>query len=171
VTTYYQFAPSASANPPFSFSPTLDGLQYNATVTWSIFGQRWYINLTASDGTLILTTPRVGSATGIALENLEWNAGTVTATVSVPHGLQVGNVIPLTISGATPDAYNGLVDCLITGPLTFTYALPSDPGMASVFGAQSYDVNLVGGVPNENGDYFTSTLVFREQSQTFETNP
>jgi hypothetical protein len=171
VTSYYQFAPSASANPPFSFSPQLDGVQYNATVTWSLFGQRWYLNLVALDGTPILTTALVGSPTGIALENLEWSGGVVTATTSTPHGLKVGRVISLTISGATPDGYNGFFACQITGPQKFTYALATNPGMATVFGFENYNVNLVGGVADENGNYFSSTLVFRESAQTFETNP
>jgi len=64
-----------------------------------------------------------------------------------------------------------LVNALITGPATFTYPIASNPGAATVFGTASYDINLIGGVPNQNGVPFSSTLVFRDASQQFETSP
>ena len=61
MTTYTDFAPSATEVPPFQFAPTLDGEVYNATATWNVFGQRWYLNIYSSSGDLILATPIVGS--------------------------------------------------------------------------------------------------------------
>ncbi|TKI08340.1 phage baseplate plug family protein [Martelella alba] len=59
ATTYIDFkSPTSGA---FSFKPTLDGALYNATVTWNIFGQRWYLNIFDSNSTLVLTLPMVGS--------------------------------------------------------------------------------------------------------------
>ncbi len=44
MTVYVQFAPTPEG--PFQFSATLDaGETYNCTVTWNIYGQRWYLNL------------------------------------------------------------------------------------------------------------------------------
>jgi len=212
VTTIVPFVPSATS--VFSFQATLDGDPYNATVTWSLFGQRYYINLAASDGTTILTTALVGSPPPLQLIGLSWADGLVTAmtgavvTVAIPgtgpgaftataapftatagvsgyadydlelkitagvsHGLRVGSVVPLTIAGALPDAYNGLVDALITGPVSFTYALANDPGVATSFGRASYDLNLVGGVQDVNGNYFSSSLVFRQAAMQFEITP
>jgi len=42
---------------------------------------------------------------------------------------------------------------------------------ATVFGVANYNFNLVGGFQDENGNYFTSTLVFRESSNQFEGSP
>ena len=206
MTTVVPFVPSTSA--AFSFQATLDGNPYNAVVTWSLFGQRYYLNLTASDGTPILTTALIGSPSPLQLIALSWANGLAIAqtgtvvTVNVPgsgptlitagtagtgaiidtdveleitaglaHGLRIGSVVPLVISGVTPDAYNGEVDALVTSPVAFTYPIASNPGIATVFGRASYDFNLIGGVTNENGEFFTSTLVFRQQAQQFEISP
>jgi hypothetical protein len=171
VTTFTDFVPSTVA--PFSFSPTLDGQTYNVTVTWLLFGKRFYINVYALDGSLVCSRPMVGSPTGIALENLMWNelTGLVTAVASAPHGYKIGTVVGLTVAGAAPTAYNGLVDALITGPDTFTYPLAANPGAATAFGTASYNVNLIGGMSNSSGNPFASTLVFRQQSQQLEVSP
>ena len=160
TTTYYPFQPSSVA--PFSFQPTLDGDTYNATVTWSVFGQRWYLNIYALDGTLVVSEGLSASPTGLSLQSLSWARGRAYAMTIDPHGLNIGGLVGLTISGASPDAFNGLQSCLITGPSTFTYPLSPNPGQVTMTGAASYNVNLVGG-------YFTaSTVVFRDQTQTFE---
>lgn len=43
------------SNAPFQFIATLDGQQYTCTVTWNVFGQRYYLNIFTLDGTRILT--------------------------------------------------------------------------------------------------------------------
>jgi len=169
MTTFFTFQPSTSA--PYQFQPVLDGATYNATVPWLAFGARYYLNLVASNGTLVLYRALSGSPTGVALQAISWANGRAQALTAAPHGYKTGRIISLTVSGCSPSAYNGIVQALITGPSTFSYALASNPGAASALGNASYDVNLIGGVPNENGDQFTSTLVFREQSQQFEVNP
>lgn len=162
MTTYTNFVPSTVA--PFEFQPVLDGQTYRVVVTWLLFGARFYINVFALDGTLVVSRALVGSPSGIALQALSWAGGLVTATASAPHGYRIGSIVELTISGAAPDAYNGQVQAYIVSPVAFTYPLASDPGMASVFGAASYNLNLVGG-------YFSSTLVYRAATQQFEVNP
>ena len=58
-----------------------------------------------------------GSPDGIAVESLSWSTdGTAPATTTAPHGYKVGTVVALTIAGAVPNGYNGLVDALISGP-------------------------------------------------------
>lgn len=57
--TYTQFRPSLNQN--FSFSPTLDGAQYTVLVTWSLFGQRWILNLYTLQGVLVVEMPLTGS--------------------------------------------------------------------------------------------------------------
>lgn len=165
----FDFAPSSAA--PFQFQPVLDGNPYTATVPWVLFGARYYLNLVASDGTPIIYTAIPGSPTGLDLQALSWANGRALATVATPHGYKTGRIISLTVAGCSPAAYNGAVEALITGPSTFSYALAANPGPATAFGRASYDINMLAGVPNENGDIFTSTLVFREASQQFEVNP
>lgn len=57
--TITAFQPTASA--PFQFQATLDGQVYTVIITWGLFGQRWYTNIYALDGTRILTLPLIGS--------------------------------------------------------------------------------------------------------------
>lgn len=162
MTTVYDFAPSAVS--PFQFGPTLDGQQYNVTVTWLLFGKRYYVNVFALDGTLVVSLPLVGSPTGISLASLAWKAGKVTATTLEPHGFKPGRPLTLTVSGATPDGFNGTVLALPTGPSTFTYPLAADPGTATIFGTESQDVDLMAG-------YFASRMVFREPAMQIEVSP
>lgn len=161
--TIFPFAPSTAA--PFQFQPVLDGTTYNAVVTWSLFGQRYYINLYDLDQNLIFCLPVIGSPDGLQLQTLAWLQGVVAATVQAPHGLPIGATVALTVAGCTPDAYNGLFSALVTSPTTFSYQLTNDPGLNTVAGTVSKNINLAGG-------YFgTSTLVFRNSSQQFEVNP
>lgn len=160
--TVTDFVPSTVA--PFQFSPTLDGATYNVIVTWSLFGRRFYINVYALDGTLVLSTALVGSPTGFVLQTITWDRGRATATAVSPHGLKVGKTVDLTITGAAPDAYNGQVQAFITGPATFSWPLAQDPGAATATGSAAYGINLVGGL-------FASTLIYREASNRFEVSP
>lgn len=70
-----------------------------------------------------------------AISTIVWSGGTVTVTTTAPHGMTVSDVVNLTIAGVTPTGYNGTDQiCTITGASTFTYALVSNPGVASVPG-------------------------------------
>lgn len=170
MTTFTNFVPSTSQ--AFSFQPVLDGQTYNATVTWNVFGQRWYLNLYSLNGVLIVSQPLIASPSGVTIESLSWSTiGIVTATTEAPHGYTIGSVVALTISGATPSAYSGLFDCLIISPTEFQYDLAPDPGAATSFGVANFNLNLVGGFSDENGSPFTSSLVFRETSSQFEVSP
>ena len=163
MATTFDFAPSALA--PFSFQPTLDGQIYTVIVTWNLFAQRWYINVYNLSGTLIVATALIGSPLGIAIAAVSWALGTVTITTQAPHGYPPGATIDLTVSAMAPDAYNGLISALVTGPDTFTYALADFPGAATALGVVAYNINLV-------ASYFTtSSLVFRQANQQFEVSP
>ena len=59
MATLYQFIPGVNQN--FAFQPTLDGQQYNAVVTWSLFGQRWVLNVYTVQGALVVEKPVAGS--------------------------------------------------------------------------------------------------------------
>lgn len=150
---------------PFSFQPTLDNQTYTASVTWNLFGQRWYVNLNELTGERVFTLPLLGSPDGSAIETLTWSFGTATAITADPHGYTIGQTVALTVYGCAPDGYNGNVLAFIVDPVTFTYTVAADPGDSTKLGTQIYNINLAAG-------YFdTSTLVYRVSSQTFEVTP
>ena len=169
MTTVVPFTPSPRG--PFQFQPTLDGVTYNAVVTWNLFGQRYYISLFTLDGTPVFNLPLIGSESAVNLSSLSWSLGVVTATIDVSapaystRRLKPGRLINLTVSGAEPDAYNGQIQAVAQSQSTFTYPLPgANPGPVTNLGTVSYDISLTSG-------YFNSTLVFRQFSNTFEINP
>ena len=155
--TVYPFQPSQTAAP--SFTPTFDGQQYLVSVPWSLFGQRYYVSCVGLDGTLIYYQALVESPPGIVIESLDWDAqlSTVSGVTDTPHGYPLGQTVKLTVSGASPDAYNGVFLMLSTGPNSFSYPLdlPSDPGAATTPGILSFDIDM-------NGPFgFASTFVYR----------
>lgn len=163
MTTITPFTPSTTA--AFQFQPVLDGETYNAIITWNVYGQRYYISVYDLNGNLIFNLPLVGSPDGLQIQTMAWAAGVVTAVVQTPHGLPIGSTTVISISGSTPDAYNGTFSVLVTSPNAFSYQLVDDPGLDTAAGTAFKNVNLAGG-------YFeTSTLVFRNTSQQFEVNP
>lgn len=162
--TNYPFQPSNQG--PFQFQPILDGVSYNALISWGLFGQGWYFNLYSGAGDRIVSEALVGSPTGLNIESLVWDLrGNVTAKVVDPHGYKIGSVVDLVIAGAAPAAYSGEKRAFIIGPDTFTFVQAFDPGQATNLGVVSYDIDLLA----NRG--FTSTVVFREASQTFEVTP
>lgn len=74
-------------------------------------------------------------ATAKTLSNLVWASSVVTATATVPHGYTIGEVVSLTITGATPAGYNGTFLATITTTTAFTYPLAINPGTATIFGS------------------------------------
>jgi len=169
VTTFVDFVPSLTV--PFQFQPVLDGVAYTAIVTWNLFAQRYYLNLYALDGTLIFSLPLVGSPVGVALASLSWAFGTVTAATEQPHGYAALQTVKLALSGSSPDVYNGVFDCFVTGVDTFTYPLAEFPGPAASAGNVNFNIDLLAGYFNAGGQPFTSTLVYRVQNKQFEINP
>ena len=162
MTTYIAFTPSNSAAPKFQV--TLDGALYTIVLTWSLFGQRYYVNCYALDGVWIFSIPLTETNAGLPLEALSWDVTKemVTATTTIPHGYPLGTEIKLTIAGCAPTAYNGAIVAMVTSPNTFTYPLGVDPGNATTFGSASYLISLTAG-------YFNSTLVYRDGQ--FEISP
>ena len=171
MTTRFQFTPGLTA--PYQFQPVLDQAVYTANVPSLLFGNRFYLDLKAADGTQIWYGAVVGSPDAVQLEALSWDqySGLVTAQTSAPHGYAIASSVSLVVSGCVPAAYNGAAPAFFTTPDQFTYPLAADPGAATAFGSAGQEVNLIGGVPNENGVYFTSRLVFRTSTQQFEASP
>ena len=162
MTTYTDFQPSTQQ--VFSFSPTLDGAQYNCTLTWNLFGQRYYINCSDLSNNLIFSLPLIGSPDGIIVEAVTWDSGTVTVETTVPHGYRPGQTVNLTLSQTTPSEYSGNWNMLVINGSELTFTLASNPGNCTAPGLLYDNINIAAG-------YFTSTLVFRESSSQFEVTP
>lgn len=162
MTTYFNFQPSAGS--VFQFQPTLDGQQYTVSTTWNIFGQRYYVNCYALNGTLIFARALTGSPVGLNLESIAWAAGTVTAVTTLPHGYTIGGSYNLTIDGCVPTALNGTYAAVIADPMTIEYPLATDPGATTTTGIVEYNVDLAAG-------YFNSSLVYRQANEQFEVSP
>lgn len=160
--TVYPFQPNAAQN--LVFNPVLDGVTYTATVTWNVFGQRWYLNLTDVNGNLVLCTAVVSSADPQPLAALSWSDGLVTAETVDPHGVPVGAQANLLLQGDTPSGYDGLQLVTATGPSGFTYPLATDPGTAVQLGA-------CGGIVDLGAGLFGSLLLYFAASASFATVP
>lgn len=70
----------------------------------------------------------------VSITSITNSTTTATLTTSAPHNLVQGRII--TVTGATPAAYNGTFSILVTSPTTFEYEMLTDPGgNASVVGS------------------------------------
>ena len=158
MSTLLDFTPSTLA--AFQFQPTLAGQLYAVTVTWNVFDQRYYINLSDLSGNLILC--RGISASGPVLEaGLGWANGVATATTTVPHNVPVGTLVDAVIA-QTNSGFDGEVMALATDAITLTYPLLTDPNQAvPLTGTVGFPLNLLDG-------YGLGTLLFHEDTQQFE---
>jgi hypothetical protein len=162
VTTYYPFAPNNLQT--FSFTPFFDGNQYFCTVTWNLFGQRYYVNCYDTQNNLVFTIPLITNPKSLNIASLSWSPASLRATVTTvnPHGLKIGTVARLTLTGDNPSTYDGEFDCSVTSANSFFYALSADPGAVIGLGTASFIISMTRG-------YFNSTLVFRNGQ--LEVNP
>lgn len=156
MSTLIPFTPTA--NGAFTFSPVLDGTTYNGVVTWALFGQRWFLNLYAPSGPLIVAIPLVESIDPIAA-TLTTTRGLYTATVA-PFMEEEPNVGWSVSSSNVPTG-------TLLDDVSFQSGVVRLSNPASVTGVDTQAAfdktfNLIGGYG------FTSTLVFRGSSQTFE---
>lgn len=102
------------------------------------------------------------AAVGTTISSITFVTTTATLTTATSHGLSTGAVV--TITGASPAAYNGTFSITVTGSTTFTYTMASNPGAnATVVG--SYTTGYWGqvgggaqaqGVVYENGQTISS---------------
>lgn len=91
-----------------------------------------------SPGTLTLLTQSSSLAALLVqpapISNIGWANGEATVLTTNPHNLPIGQILMLTVAGASPSGYNGTFACLVTGPTAFTYPLPISPGGETVPG-------------------------------------
>lgn len=160
--TFVNFTPSTSQI--FTFQAQLGASQYTVTVTWNVFGERYYVNVYDLSGNLVIARPLTACGPQLTA-TFSWTAGTATATTTAPHLVPVGRVANAYIS-QTGTGFDGAVQVLAMGASTLTYALAANPGEATpVSGLVNFNQNLVEGVID--GAY----LLFRFESQRFEFGP
>ena len=76
---------------------------------------------------------------GVSIASLSYSTTTATLTTTSAHGLSTGAIV--TVSGATPSAYNGTFTVTVTSSTSFTYVMGSNPGAnASPVGSYTYGV-------------------------------
>jgi hypothetical protein len=76
------------------------------------------------------------TATGEVIDTLTYSTTTATCTTLTDHGLATGDYIVM--SGASPSAYNGGYNIVVTGAKTFEYTMASDPGANATGGSYVY---------------------------------
>lgn len=162
MTTFTDFVPSSQQ--VFTFQPTLDGQVYTCTITWNLFGQRYYINCLDLGNNSIFSLPLLGSPDGLIVENVTWNEGTVTVETALPHGYRPGVTVNVTLGQTVPADYSGNFNMLVINDNELTFGLSSNPGICTAPGSLYDDLNIAAG-------YFKSTLVFRASSSQFEVSP
>lgn len=97
----------------------------------------------AYSGTFVITVTGANTFTyttlsnpvaSVAISTITFVGTTATMTTGSAHGLATGNII--TVSGASPAAYNGTFSVTVTGATTLTYTMLSTPATnATVVGS------------------------------------
>ena len=124
-----------------SATPTVGSIRYNTTLQ---------------------TFEGYSTYSGQTISTITNSTTTATLTTATNHNLTTGTFV--TVSGATPAAYNGTFSITVTGNTTFTYTMLTDPaGSASVVGSYVVGVwgQIGGGATGNGGDQ-----VFVENSKT-----
>ena len=118
----------------------------NSNGNWTnVAGKRAYIVMNVTTGGTPASVGLRGLTTGTsstAISSISWSGGVATVTTSAPHGRTVGDILKLTIAGATPAAYNGTFKSTITGASTFTFPLTSNPGAGSGGTMRAFVTNI-----------------------------
>jgi hypothetical protein len=173
MTTIIPFLPSNLFTP--TFQVTLDGTNYQVTVTWNVSAQRYYINIYGTDNTWIITVPLIQTppARGVAsvvYDNLrrvmtitmvdpsQWSIPLSAAGTSTPPG----TIVDYTLENFTPDVLNGKQRSIHITNTDFSFSLANDPGQVLILGSVSRILNMIGGM-------FDSTLIYRNGA--FEVTP
>ena len=93
------------------------------------------------DGTIWINI--ASTSTAQTISSITYVTTTATLTTAAPHGLITGNSI--SVSGASPAAYNGTFKITKTGASTFTYVMATNPGgNASTVGTYTVNYAITG---------------------------
>lgn len=157
--TFIDFVPSTVAAP--QFQATFAGTPYNVSITWNVFGQDYYINVTDLSGNLILCRSMTSSG-GTLQALVNWAApGVATITANQNHNVPIGTLVNIEISG-TNTILDGEWQALATGPTTLTYAANNPNVLLPINASLEFPLNLIGSyIPG-------AFLLFHEDTQQFE---
>ena len=67
---------------------------------------------------------------------------TATITINSGHGLPVGNIVQLTVAGASVSNYNGTFDCIVTSTTKMTYEVPLDSEASDISNSPSGTITV-----------------------------
>lgn len=123
------------------------------------------------------------SAAGAAITSITFSTTTATLTTTTVHGLVTGNVV--TITGASPAAYNGTFAITVTSTTAFTYTMASNPGAnATVVGSYTSGSwgsigsgggggggGVAGGTMFQNSQTITTSYTITSGSSAMSTGP
>jgi hypothetical protein len=136
-------------------------------VNYSNSGGHYLVACNGQDATMIYDGTRwfsvATTTTAQTISTLTYSTTTATMTTASPHGLVTGNRI--TVTGATPSAYNGTFVITKTGATTLTYTMTSNPG-ANASPVGSYTTVGITGVDSStfiNVNLFKNRLWFTQK--------
>ena len=148
-----------------AYAITNDKLQH---INISTGGGKFMVACNGTDATMVYDGTSwfsiAPTATAQTISSITNSTTTATLTTSIAHGLLTGNKV--TISGATPSAYNGTYQITVTGNNTFTYTMATNPGgSASVVGSYTVLHAITGVNSNKfvNVNLFKNRLYFTEK--------
>lgn len=158
------FNPSNLAN--FTFQPVLDGITYNAIVTWNAYSGRYYLGIYSQQNVLQCYTPLISSPDPVAMNADEIgsnglilanrNAGVISGMTVTGPGVPVGEVVTV-IALMKGVAY-------LSQPVQESAADEAEETEAQEAAETytfTYSINLMQG-------YFKTPLVYRGNSGLFE---
>lgn len=165
MSTFVPFTPGTVI--AFSFSLTLGGVPYIATIPWSQYAQRYYLQLADQSGNIILYRGLVASGPRYP-SSFTWANGTVVATTSVLHWVPVGQCANIRVTD-TNTTMDGNFTVLATGPMSLAYSLAQPPTVPlPQSGTVNFDINLVAGLTLADRTPVGGFLLYHFETQQFE---
>ena len=148
-----------------SHAITNDKLQH---INITTAGGHFLIACNGTDATMVYDGTSwfniASTSTAQTISSITYSTTTATLTTALAHGLITGNKV--TISGASPSAYNGTFTITVTGATTFTYTMATNPGAnASTVGSYTVLYAITGVNSNKfvNVNLFKNRLFFTEK--------
>jgi len=161
-TTIYNCSTTTATS---AYSTSLDKLQH---INISTAGGKYLVACNGIDATIVYDGTAwfsiAPTATAQTISSITNSTTTATLTTAIPHGLVTGNRV--TISGASPAAYNGTYRITVTGASTFTYTMATNPGgNATTVGSYTVLFAITGVNSNKfvNVNLFKNRLYFTEK--------
>lgn len=110
-------------------------------------------------GTKTLLTQLSSLSTSLAgakaVTGIAQTSGVATVTTTLAHGFTIGDSLYITVSGATPAAYNGSFLCTVTTTTAFTYLVPSGTTSPATGSSIVYTMEDVAELVAMNATFFS----------------